>query len=106
MTTDTKNRNEFLNDRQEAMRRVVNRLNQWQAEIDKLRAQADAAEAGARKAYYDKIDDLQTEINSAQKRAQELRGAGEDAWQKIQLGAEKALDELGNALQQAKDELK
>lgn len=76
-------------------------FDEWGAEIDKLKAKADKAEADAQLEYYKEIEELRTKQEIASKKLAELKEAGEDAWEDLKAGIESAWDSLGNALKSA-----
>lgn len=76
-------------------------LDEWNAEIEKLKAKADKAEADARIEYYEQIEKLREQQREAQSRLDEFRRAGEDAWEDLKAGIENARDSLGKAVKTA-----
>ncbi len=76
-------------------------LDEWRAEIDKLKAQARQADADARIELERQIEDLEAKRAASHQRLQELRQAGEDAWTDMQAGLEAAFEDLGKAVQSA-----
>lgn len=58
-------------------------LDEWNAEIEKLKAKADKAEADAKIEYYEQIEKLREQQQEAQAKLNELRRAGEDAWEDL-----------------------
>ncbi|MEX2353647.1 MAG: coiled coil domain-containing protein, partial [Gammaproteobacteria bacterium] len=74
---------------------------EWKAEMDKLKAQADKAEAEARLEYYKQIDELQNMQNEAYRKLVELRKASDDAWDDLRAGVEVAWDSLSDAMKAA-----
>ena len=77
------------------------RLDEWSAEIDKLKAKADGAEADAQIAYQKHIDELRAMRDDAAVRLTELEKAGDDAWEDLKAGAENAWDSLASAMKSA-----
>ena len=82
------------------------KLDEWGAEIDKLKAKADNAEADAQLEYYKRIEELRTMQESATNKLAELRDAGDDAWEDLKAGIESAWDSLGSALKSASSRFK
>lgn len=54
-------------------------LDEWNAEIDKLKAKADKTEADTRLEYYKQIQGLRAQQQAAQTKLSELRQSSEDA---------------------------
>ena len=82
------------------------KLDEWGAEIDKLKAKADNAEADAQLEYYKRIEELRTMQESATNKLAELKDAGDDAWEDLKAGIESAWDSLGSALKSATSRFK
>lgn len=76
-------------------------LDEWSAEIDKLKARADDAEADAQLEYYKQIEELRSMQEAASNKLAELKDAGDDAWEDLKAGVDSARDSLGNALNSA-----
>jgi len=81
-------------------------LDEWGAEIDKLKAKADNAEADVQLEYYKKIEELRSMQESATNKLAELRDAGDGAWEDLKAGIDSAWDSLGNALKSAASRFK
>jgi uncharacterized coiled-coil DUF342 family protein len=76
-------------------------LDEWSAEIDKLKAKADKAEADTQLEYYKQIEGLRSKQEAANEKLAELKAASDDAWEDLKAGVESAWDSLGNALKSA-----
>ena len=81
--------------------KVQAQLDEWSAEIDKLKAKADSAEADAQLEYYKRIEELRSMQETAANKLTGLKDAGDDAWEDLKAGIESAWDSLGNALKSA-----
>lgn len=77
------------------------RLDQWRAEIDKLKAKAAEAGADARKEYQDQVDALRGQQEEARERLKELDEATGDAWKNLKSRIEKVWDDLGDSVKKA-----
>ncbi len=73
-------------------------LNEWKADIDKLRAQADKAEADAKIKYNKEITELQAMQAAAKQKLAELKETGDDSWEELKAGIENAWDSLSKAV--------
>lgn len=74
------------------------KLDEWSADIDKLKAKADSAEADLQLEYYKQIEELRSMQETAADKLIELKDAGDDTWEDIKAGVESTWDSLGNAL--------
>ncbi len=82
------------------------RLRQWQAKIDMLKAKADQVAAGQKIKYYEEIESLRTKQQHMREKLDELRAAGEGAWQEVKTGVETAWQDLQDAVERAMEKFK
>lgn len=86
-------------DRKEAYaKRVQAQLDEWDADIQKLKAKADKASADAEIEYQKQIDKLKRQREKAGHRLSELKAAGSDAWEDLKDGVESATRALSEAI--------
>ena len=69
-------------------------LKGWSLELAMLKAKADKAKAEAKIDCYKTIETLQGKHDSARTKLRELRAAGDDAWEDLKTGAERAWTEV------------
>lgn len=81
-------------------------LDEWNSEIDKLKAKADQAEADAQLEYYQQIEELRAKQEQYSQKLAELKTASDDAWEDIKAGVESAWDSLNRSLKSAKSRFK
>lgn len=81
-------------------------LDEWSAEIAKLKAKADGAEADAQLEYYKNFEELQSMQETAANKLAEFKDAGDDAWEDLKTGIDNAWGSLGNALKSAASKFK
>ena len=74
------------------VQKVKSRLDQWNAEVDKLEAKASEAAADKRIQYKDQIQAIKERKADIQGRLKKLMDAGEDAWDELKSGIEKAME--------------
>ena len=82
-------------------KKLQGQLDEWSAEIDKLKAKADSAEADAQLEYYKQIEDLRSMQDAAGKKLDELKEASDDAWEDLKAGIDNAWDSLGSSIKSA-----
>jgi len=87
-------------------KKLQSQLDQWNAEIDKLKAKADAAEADAQLKYYKQIEELRSMQAAANEKLDQLKEAGDDAWEDLKAGIDSALDSLSGAIKSAASRFK
>lgn len=81
-------------------------MKEWNAQIELLRAKADKAKAEVKIEYYKTIEALQRKQNDAKAKLQELKTAGDEAWEDLKTGAEKAWAEVKTAYHDASSRFK
>lgn len=81
-------------------------LDEWSAEIDKLKARAKRAEADARLELDNEIESLEKQQRRAQEKLEELRSAGEDAWDDLKAGLDSAWENLKVSVRSASSRFK
>ena len=91
-----------MSDKHAYEKKLQARLDEWSAEIDRLKAKSDAMKADAQLEYHRRIDDLAAMREAAGERLEELRNASDDAWEDLKGGAEEAWTRLEKALLSAK----
>ena len=91
-----------MEDKDAYIKKLHARLDEWSAEIDKLRAKADKAEAQSRIEFQNQIENLQHRRQEAEKKASEVREAGEGAWEDLKSGVQGAWDAMEQALKSAR----
>lgn len=81
-------------------------LDEWQAEVDKLKAQASGASADAQMELNKQIEALEGKIEEGKTKLAEIADASEDAWESIKDGVESAWHSIKSAFSEAADKFK
>ncbi len=76
------------------------RLDEWKAELDKLKARARGASADTQLEMNRRIENLETAIQEGETRLSALSEAGDDAWESIREGVDAAWESLTSAFDQ------
>jgi len=95
-----------MNSREEYVRRMQKKLEEWNAEIDTLSARADKATADFRSEYAGQISALKEKQAAARQKIEELQHSGEGAWEDLKSGMELAWTAIGEAVDSAKSRFK
>jgi multidrug resistance efflux pump len=90
-----------MNDKQAYEKKLQARYDEWSAEIDKLKAKADSAEADLQLKYQQKIGELTAMQEAAGDKLDELKNSSSDAWQDLKSGADAAWRSVDNAMRSA-----
>ena len=83
--------------------KMKSKLDEWNAEIDKLEAQSRQKEADVKANYQQRIAELKSKRQEARQQLEELQNAGESAWEDLKSGVELAVVAMGDALKSARD---
>ena len=78
------------------------KLDQWNAEIDRLAAKAARGKADATIEYQNKMADLRRKRDAMNAEVQRLQKAGTGAWGDVKAGVEVAWEALGEAIDSAR----
>lgn len=87
-------------------KRVQAQLDEWDADIKKLKAKANQAEANAQLEIQKHIETLARKRKMAGEKLAELSAAGDDAWEDLKDGLESAKDSLNDAFKSATENFK
>jgi multidrug resistance efflux pump len=90
-----------MSTKDEFVRTMHARLDQWNAEIDALTAKADTAEANARAEYHKQLEALRGKRDHARSKLNEVESASEGAWQDLKTGVELAWESVSEAVRSA-----
>ena len=69
-------------------------LKEWQAEIDKLKAQAEGKSADAKVTYQEKIKQMEQKIAYYKEKSSKLKAVGDDKWEDVKKELEKETNEI------------
>lgn len=89
-------------DRDAYVKKLQAKLDEWNAEIDKLEAKARSAQADTQRVMNERLADLRSKRDDIAAKLKELRTAGGEAWQDLKAGADLAWQSLREALESAK----
>jgi hypothetical protein len=81
-------------------------LKEWDAQIVLFRVKADKVKADAKVEYYTRIEALQHKRDAVKAKLQELKTAGDGAWEDLKTGAEKVWVEVKAAFRDAGSKFK
>ena len=90
-----------MSDRDAYVEKFKARIDQWNADIDKLEAKAKEARADARIEHEKRIREARAKRDAAQGKLDELRNASGEAWEDVKQGAERAWSACREAVEDA-----
>jgi len=82
------------------------KLEEWRADLDKLKAKAEQASADSKIALQERIDDLEKKRDEAAVKLAELRDNSGDAASEVWQGFERSFEELGRGFKAAYEKFK
>ena len=95
-----------MNEKELYQQKKQAQLDEWKAEIDKLKAKASGASADAQIKLNKQIEALEGKIEEGKAKLAEIAEAGEDAWESIKDGVESAWDSMRSAFSEAVEKFK
>jgi len=96
-----------MNEKRDAYaQKLKAKMDEWNAEIDKLAAKADQAEADVKIEYQKQIEDLRAKRKDVEDKIAELQQAAESAWEDLKQGLENSWEILKASFTKAKTEFK
>jgi ElaB/YqjD/DUF883 family membrane-anchored ribosome-binding protein len=81
-------------------------MKEMQAKMQVLEAGAEKAGADMRIKYQKYLDDWKSRFDDIEVKLDKLSNSSEDAWDNIRSGIDTAMNELGDAINKAKEQLK
>lgn len=91
-----------MTDKSAYERKLDAKLEEWNAEIDRLKAQAKEASADTEIEIRQQIDELQDRRDDARSRLEKVKDSSNEAWEDVKAGADKAWDEMQASFEKAK----
>lgn len=96
----------MTNERKAYEDKLYAQLAEWNAQTTLLKARADKAKAEAKIEYYKTIEALQHRQEVAKTKLQELKLAGDEAWEEVKAGVEKTWEEVKTTFHSAASKFK
>lgn len=81
-------------------------LDKWNAEIERLKAKADDAQADAQMEYLKQVEELRAMQESVYQQMTELRNASNESWKDIKTGIDSAWNALDQSIKAAASRFK
>jgi uncharacterized coiled-coil DUF342 family protein len=95
-----------MSNREEYIRKMQAKLEEWNAEISTLNAKASDVKADVKNEYYEQIESLKAKQSTARQTIEELQQAGESAWGDLKSGIGLSLTAMEEAFDSAKSRFK
>jgi len=95
-----------VNEREAYVQKMKAKLDEWNADIDKLEAQTSKVQADAKLRYQKQLSELKSNRDAAAKKLRELQDASVDAWEAMRRGTEAAWADMAKAFREAAERFK
>lgn len=95
-----------MSTRDEYVRKMQAKLEEWNADIDKLAAKTSEVSADVRSEYKEQIAALKVKQAAARHKIEEMQISGESAWKDLKSGIELAWAAIGEAVDSVKSRFK
>ncbi len=92
-------------DQKEMKAKTEATMKEWQAQIDKLHAQAKQAQGDAEAEYRKQIAELEKNRDEMRKKMNEAIDASEGAWKEMQSGFESAWKSISDSFEKARKKM-
>ena len=95
-----------MSSRDEYVRKMQAKLEEWNADIDKLAVKANEVSGDLRSEYDEQIAVLKAKQATARQKMEEMQKSGESAWQDLKAGIDLAWTAIGESIDSAKSRFK
>lgn len=92
-------------DQKEMKTKAEAAMKKWQAQIDKLYAEAKAAQGNAEAKYREQIAELEKNRDEMRNKMKEAMDASEEAWKDMQGGFESAWKSISDSFEKARKKI-
>jgi multidrug resistance efflux pump len=92
--------------REQYIEKAKARIDQWNAEIDKMKAQVHEAEADVKIKYQKQLDKMRAQRDDGDAKLKEVRHASDAAWDDMKSGFDKAWGDIAGAFDDARSRFK
>ncbi len=86
--------------------KIQEQLDEWRADIDRLKEKAKNATAETKLRYQENIDRLELKMDEGKSRLKELKESGSEAWDAVKEGADSIWDTMKATFAEVKEKLK
>jgi uncharacterized coiled-coil DUF342 family protein len=87
--------------KEEYIRKIHAKIDEWDADMDKLREKAQRAESKFQSEVREQIDTLKSKRKEIAKKISELNSCAGDAWKDIAAGIDLSMESMGSAIRSA-----
>lgn len=95
-----------MSSRDEYVRKMQAKLEEWNADIDTLAAKASEVTGDLKSEYSEQIAALKVKQAAAREKIEEMQKSGESAWQDLKVGIDLAWIAIGESIDSVKSRFK
>jgi len=86
--------------------KIESQLNEWRADIDRLREKAKSATSETKLKYQESIDKLELKLDEGKSKLKDLKESGADAWEAVKEGADSIWDTMKATFKEVKEKFR
>ena len=90
-----------MSKRDEYVAKLKNKLDEWNADIDKLEAKAEVVKEEAKELYEEEVSVVRQHRDNIKLKVNELVESSDEAWEELKTGVEQAWEKLSEAIEKA-----
>jgi len=90
-----------VNKKQVYQEKLQAQLDEFNAQIELLKAKAEKTESSTKLSYLETVDELKLKRDLAKSKLQELRNSSDDAWEDLKEGIENAWADVSSSIESA-----
>jgi chromosome segregation ATPase len=94
------------NKKEEYKKKIEAQLDEWRADIDRLKEKAKLASTDAKLKYKENIDKLEVKMSEGKSKLRELMESSEDAWDSVKKGADSIWDTMKATFSEVKQKFR
>lgn len=87
-----------MKSKDEFIQKLHTKIDQWDAEIEKMSAKASQVEADSKEEYYEQIAELKVKRYQLEEKLKEVQKSGEEAWKDLKTGIDLTLETMSETL--------
>lgn len=87
-------------------RKIESQLDEWRADIDRLKERAKNATSETKQKYQENIDKLELKMDEGKSKLKDLKESGSEAWEAVKEGADSIWDTMKATFAEVKEKLK
>ncbi|MBT8364561.1 MAG: hypothetical protein KJP23_07620 [Deltaproteobacteria bacterium] len=95
-----------MKNKEDYVQKLHAKIDEWNADIDRLKAKADQVEADAKIEYQEQIQTLKSKRDEIETKISELSRSGEEAWEDLKAGVDLAWEAMNEAIKSAASRLR